>query len=100
MKTNVFVKKYPKKINFIVDIISQRWYYMSIEREPHRDEMEEHEMRAYMNAYEQDGKFLFEDDNTKWETTELIDTDELEYDECTGYIYNGQPLDNYIIREA
>ena len=53
-----------------------------------------------MNSYEQDGKFFFEDEQMKFETTELIDTDELAYDEYTGYIYNGKPLDDYIIREV
>ena len=55
---------------------------------------------VYMVASEEDGRFYFEDDNMKWETTELIDTDDLAYDEYTGYIYNGQPMDDYIVREV
>ena len=50
-------------------------------------------MTAYMNAYEENGKFWFEDDQAKVQTTELIDTDAVEYDENNGYSYNGKPLD-------
>ena len=54
-------------------------------------------MKAYMNAYEENGKFWFEDTQSKVQTTELIDTDAVEYDERNGYSYNGKSLDAYII---
>ena len=54
-------------------------------------------MKAYMNAYEENGKFYFEDDQAKVQTTELIDTDAVEYDGENGYSYNGKPMDAYII---
>ena len=38
-----------------------------------------------------------EDDQAKVQTTELIDTDAVEYDGENGYRYNGKPLDAYIV---
>ena len=54
-------------------------------------------MKAHMNAYEENGKFWFEDDQAKVQTTELIDTDAVEYDGENSYSYHGNPLDAYII---
>ena len=54
-------------------------------------------MKSYMNAYEENGKFYFEDSQERVQTTELIDTDVIEYDGENGYRYNGKPLDSYIV---
>ena len=55
---------------------------------------------AQTMAWEEDGKFIYEDNGGKFETSELIDLHDIEVDEETGYAYyHGKDLDDYIIDE-
>ena len=53
-----------------------------------------------VQVWEEDGKFYFSDGPITIWTTELVDVDSLEYDDCNGWIYKGAPLDDITICEV
>lgn len=53
-----------------------------------------------LDSYEQDGKFYWTDGSGFFETSELIDLDEVFFDEYEGFIYHDKKLDEYVINEA
>lgn len=55
---------------------------------------------AQVQSWEENEKFIYEDNGGKWETSELIDLDDVEVDEESGAAYyHGKELDDYIIDE-
>jgi hypothetical protein len=52
-----------------------------------------------LDSYEQDGKFYFNDGQGLFETSELIDLDNLYYNDFNGFIYNEKSIDEYIISD-
>jgi hypothetical protein len=58
------------------------------------------DISADVRAFEkEDGKFIFADNNNAYTTSELIDIEDLYWDENEWYIYHGKPLDDFIIDE-
>jgi len=51
-----------------------------------------------LDSYEQDGKFVWTDGHGVFETSELIDLDEVFWNEEV-FVYKDKPLDDYIVRE-
>lgn len=47
----------------------------------------------------EDGRFIFADNNNAYTTSEIIDIENLYWDENEGYVYHGKPLDDFIIDE-
>lgn len=56
-------------------------------------------MNNYMKVVEEDGRIYFEDEQERVEISEMIDPNELRYDEYEGYILpDGRKLDDIIIK--
>lgn len=53
-----------------------------------------------IRSYTKDGNFYFDDVKFTFETTELINVNELVYNGESGYSYHGASIDDYIIREV
>jgi hypothetical protein len=53
-----------------------------------------------LDSYEQDGKYIWTDGHGVFETSELINLDEVFWSEEGGFVYKGSPLDTYIISEV
>ena len=52
-----------------------------------------------LDSYEQDGKFIWTDGHGVFETSELINLDEVFYSEEKGFIYKDKPLDDFVVNE-
>ena len=52
-----------------------------------------------LDSYEQDGKFIWTDGHDVFETSELIDLDEVFWSEEKGFVYKDKPLDDFILGE-
>lgn len=51
-----------------------------------------------LDSYTQDGKFIWTDGHGVFETSELIDLDEVFWDEEKGFVYKDKSLDDFIKR--
>ena len=56
--------------------------------------------KGNLDSYEQDDKFIWTDSHGVFETSELIDLDEVFWDEEKGFVYKNKSLDEYIINEV
>lgn len=54
-------------------------------------------MDVNISSYEENGRYYLRDAQGSIETTELINVDEMEYDECTGWIYHGKVIWDYVL---
>ncbi len=52
-----------------------------------------------LDSYEQDGKYIWTDGHGVFETSELINLDEVFWSEERGFLYKRKPLDDYIVCE-